>query len=509
MPTRLPLYATPFRPSPSPRQAPWQLKQGHTARGSSLRAVSSASTWLTGNPTAVSTDDILSTLPDLRSSTQTKIPVLLLTPGFSSWIDPAHAFLDRCVNQLFKASPNATPPSTVHFVTAIVDKIPTPREKIESSSTADLESEGISLLLIDASNVQGKAASSRLVRDTQTEESALLLRTQAASSRQVYEVGLRLANTVFLTGKESTIAGMRWKYDDASEKFWLEKTVDLSKCVVKTTGENARASVSLPLYPVCQRRTVVSSMGNILRQISKPTTNGSVQPMPASSELEKDLPRYIKEHNIVDQRVSVWALVEGPDHLVDPTQETSHSRVIESIRRGGKLHRVVSGGGGWGKKQGLLSLDPEISFLEADQQETMPLLESLFTESHSTDTPVDLPLLFDQDTVDSLTTLSQVARQGDHIQFFVSVDPETIEYAHSEISQDAQAKITSYQFGVVADPEAAPGLNSTEESDLRIIPNYFGAASEKAMTYTQLNPEAESIVRTKLDIPGARVELSF
>src|SRR5699024_1951031 len=103
-------------------------------------------------------------------------------------------------------------------------------------------------------------------------------------------------------------------------------------------------SFDLPLHPVSQRRRVVSSMGNILRQITNSTDDSSSDAMPASSELEKELPRYISEHNIADPLVSVWALVEKAD-MKPSMGEGVQDHITNALRAGGKLYRVMSGGG--------------------------------------------------------------------------------------------------------------------------------------------------------------------
>ncbi|KAL2004308.1 hypothetical protein VTN02DRAFT_3102 [Thermoascus thermophilus] len=474
-----------------------------------------AITWLTQTPTDIRPSDVLSHLPTAsHSSIPANVPVLLVTPAFASWIDPSNSFLEDWVNTLFTTSSDHSPQSPLYAVAAVVDKLPDPRNSIgdvkgvsEGTAPVSSESDGLSLLLARGSDVLGKVAEPSRFGGTGTEEPVLVHSIQPArpavnaeTFSAPYTVGLRLANTVFINGNDRTMFGMRWNYDSAAGRFSLNQCLNLSSCTVVSSANSVRSSLELPLYPVSRRRKVISSMGNILRQVSKSADGESDEPMPASLELEESLPRYLAEHHIVNRRVSVWALVEQSD--CSPLTETNNQEhVARAIRKGNRLHRVVSGGGGWGKKQGLLSLDPETNFAEAHGDSLV--LDELFRPSGATtaqEEPLDLPVLED------IPSLSQIAKPGDYIQFFVSVEPE---YRKNDSSG-----AMSCHFGVSIVRET-PQLDAAERGhskDLAVLPGYFGALSEKAITYSQPVQNAGSTDEggeccTKLDIPGCRVTL--
>jgi hypothetical protein len=359
------------------------------------------------------------------------------------------------------------------------------------------------------SNFHGKAAPPRLIRSSASEETNLLVSIQTGSpgqtnNRPTHEIGLRLANTVFVNGKETTISGTQWLRDSGSNEYILEQSVDLTSCMVTIASQAVNTALDLPLDRVSERRKVISSMGNILRQLGKSTDPASNESMPASSELEKEIPRYIAEHKIVDQRVSVWALVEKPDMVVADEASSAHDRLIQSLQQGGKLHRVMSGGGGWGKKQGLLSLDPEVSFSGTANRDDLVALSQIFEPDNM---PTDTLPSFDKGiTVDDLSLLSQVASAGDFIQFFVAVEPTCSQSKVSDEAGSAELSV-SYHFGIVADSmELETHESSTKEKDLVAMPYRFGALSEKAIAYSQPVKGAGS-ESTKLDIPGSRVLL--
>ncbi|KAJ5386688.1 hypothetical protein N7509_009229 [Penicillium cosmopolitanum] len=453
-----------------------------------------AHTWLTKTPETITTDDILSSLS--FSPAKDTTPLLLVTPKFAHWLDPTDEFLPKLLGRLYTGS------DPIYAVAAIVDKLPNisafPMAPSQTSAAFEgAEPEGLSLLVVPQLNVQGKAAPPH------------------AADLSTHQIGLRLAHTIFVNGKESTLLGMRWTWDKTAGDngaFALNDSVDLTNCIVKTSSSVAdiQSTLTLPLHPVGQRRKVISSMGNILRQVSKSTDPDSVAPMPASTELEKELPRYISENNIVDQRVSVWALIEKPTATVSCSQHG----LLESVSHGGKLHRVISGGGGWGKKQGLLSLDPEIAFPGTAGKVELDHLDDLF--SHNTSKVSDLPPPFLDGLVgDDLSILSQVATEGDFIQFYVSTESTPSPQDESR-QNNAPSDAISYCFGIVSDAEQLD-THPNENKALASLPNTFGALSEKGITYSRSMPMDEeqqettewgSGLHTKLDIPGCQVILS-
>jgi hypothetical protein len=407
----------------------------------------------------------------------------------------------------------------IYAVAAIVDKLPNtsafPTAPSQTSAAFEgAEPEGLSLLVVPQLNVQGKAAPPRRFGGPALEETDLGISVDAADL-STHQIGLRLAHTIFVNGKESTLFGMRWTWAKTAGDngaFALDDSVDLTNCIVRSSSSVAdiQSTLTLPLHPVGQRRKVISSMGNILRQVSKSTDPDSVAPMPASTELEKELPRYISENNIVDQRVSVWALIEKPTATVSCSQHG----LLESVSHGGKLHRVISGGGGWGKKQGLLSLDPEIAFPGTAGKVELDHLDDLF--SHNTSKVSDLPPPFLDGLVgDDLSILSQVATEGDFIQFYVSTE-STPSPQNESRQNNAPSDAISYCFGIVSDAEQLDA-HPNEIQALTSLPNTFGALSEKGITYSRSMPmdedqqetmECASGLHTKLDIPGCQVILS-
>lgn len=462
-----------------------------------------------------SPDDVLSTLPPLpsRYDAANSIPLLLVTSGFAHWLDDSDPFLAQFLNRLYPSGSSST---TLYAVAAVIDKLPrnpAPSTEPTPGYRENSEAEGLSLLIVGKEDVHGKAKPQRRIGGPASEEPDLVICVQNRGEGNpfvgsTYQVGLRLAHTIFLNGKESTLFGIRGSYDENLDAYTLDSKVDLTSCVVTSAANTVHSDLALPLHPVTQRRRVITSMGNILRQVAKSTDPGSIEPMPASSELEKELPRYINENNILDQRVSVWALVEKPDVVIADPNAAVQDRVVESLRQGGKLHRVMSGGGGWGKKQGLLSLDPEVSFPGTARRHGLVGLDELFNPNP--DAPLEMPsFLANGMGGDDLSQLSQVATAGDFIQFFVGI--ESVPSQNGVQVDHRHDESVTYRFGVVSDVEGAEmvSVNKGEEALVR-VPNSFGALSEKAIAYTQpvVQGNKTSNSSTKLDIPGCLVTLN-
>ncbi|KAL2854918.1 hypothetical protein BJY01DRAFT_204574 [Aspergillus pseudoustus] len=471
-----------------------------------------ACTWLTSTPGQITPDDILSSLPQSPPGlTPDYTPILLLTPAFAHWADQKSPFLEQWMNKFSQQTRGASVQELIYAVIAVVDRLPRSRSQ-NGHSTSDesaAESEGLSMLFVQNKYVQGKPAASRQVRAVEKEEPTVKFSFQRsvdpreAIHPDLHEIGLRLANTIFLNGKENTLIATRWSYDPSVKKIGLKGSVDLSLCSLTVNYTGIRKSLELPLYPVGERRKVISSMGNILRQIGKHADNKSDEPMPASSELERELPRYIDEHNIVDRRVSVWALIETSAESPYSKSRHSQSDLAQSIQAGAKLHRVMSGGGGWGKKQGLLSLDPEVSF-EQSEKESILALGDLFSENAQGSTNGITPPFDPRMFMEDLSTLSQAAEPGNYVQFFASIEQDRLPSSQSQSPPSSEESI-SYNLGVVSDAETLPSQTEPQQ-DLTVVPGYFGALSEKAITYLQPVDEISETC-TKIDVPGSRVAL--
>jgi hypothetical protein len=182
-----------------------------------------------------------------------------------------------------------------------------------------------------------------------------------------------------------------------------------------------------------------------------------------------------------------------------------------SFLAGARLHRVVSGGGGWGAKTGLLSLDPDLSYLASSPE--YPL------HGHR------LPS-FDGPEY----TVNNIAKEGELIQFFASTSQELERVRKPEHSQshsfDKFSKSKPHHtcvFGVCPSQEDSR-LDPHCEAEfpkkqplIHSFPNHFGALSEKGISikyerYTSghIDPTGSSnssltLGRSKVDVPFSSI----
>lgn len=160
---------------------------------------------------------------------------------------------------------------------------------------------------------------------------------------------------------------------------------------------------------------------------------------------------------------------------------------------------LVSGGGGWGLKEGLVSLDPqsELDFLP------QPLT----------------------DDIQSLSSVSQIAEPGSYIQFFIpeNVLPvkteESLEKQQERTNDNSSAETknellrisslilgtTSSSMDYIPDPISAADDGLTKEAekqkDFEVYLSHFGALSERGIFYVAQNLNFSKRRSTKLDIP--------
>ena len=111
---------------------------------------------------------------------------------------------------------------------------------------------------------------------------------------------------------------------------------------------DAKADAYLPLKQLTFPRRIEAGMGNILKQTSSDTNT----PQGASRELEKAVLDYTSSPSApsLSEKFSIFA-------RLTPHSPTAHENLFTAP--GARIHRVLSGGGGWGNKAGLLSLDPQ------------------------------------------------------------------------------------------------------------------------------------------------------
>ncbi|SPN97088.1 uncharacterized protein DNG_00604 [Cephalotrichum gorgonifer] len=204
-------------------------------------------------------------------------------------------------------------------------------------------------------------------------------------------LNMPLANTVFQNGRESTLLASSWK-SQSQTTFTLANTIEKTRQEIALPG--GAPSLSVPLIPVTPRRKILGCLGNIISQIEIDGVG-----VPASTELENEVQVVYDRRaaagnlNSEGMPVDIWALVSTPHGTVTPKIESimdgleaaefdgpeeegavaqrNSASVAKLLLSGFQLHRITSGGGGWDKRRGRLSLDPTWSTSELTPDETM------------------------------------------------------------------------------------------------------------------------------------------
>lgn len=367
----------------------------------------------------------------------------------------------------------------------------------------------------------------------------ITIRLQEKTNLQVDDINLLpafelpLANTTFQTGQDSLMYASRWKQadDDSINCIWKESGISSTQCITLPTldmkrygnvrynlvetqsiaesrGANHYSAITMPLVQLSKPRQILASRGNVISRVS--SDESLEEGVPASTELELAVAAYLEDQEGTSGPLAVWALVvprecdtslvarlcEHEKSFKDTTRtsvSSSHIAFMPSvlIERGATLRRVLSGGGGWGVKAGLLSLDPDTS--------------------HGV-SPMESSRLLDLD--EDLTTgtmFKSIARSGDLIVFYAAPDTSLFEITRDE-SITAPPIESSIELGVIPStiddiPDAPTNVSAdtTDGTNVKFRPNHFGILSETGMSIAGASNQDRPLeMKTKLDVPFTR-----
>ena len=268
------------------------------------------------------------------------------------------------------------------------------------------------------------------------------------------------------------------------------------------------AGATLPLTPLTPVRPIASCMGNIITKLQGPGKDAEI---PASQELEQAVAQYLNEQDAAPQTLTVWSLVVPAKVVQEQRSLFSVTRrqwsiyskdpqalsymISQWVWRGAKLRRVLSGGGGWGQKAGLLSLDPD------DQYKAKPADVSL------------MPSFLTDIQADQAPKIANIAKRNDSIAFFAFVDEAVRVKSPTTTARKALQPQSpwSLAFGVtpstvddVVSPTEPFSITHDNQNKFEVHTGHFGALSEGGLC---LERPSEN-VRTKLDVPNSRFSFS-
>ncbi|KAL8767969.1 MAG: hypothetical protein Q9209_005640 [Squamulea sp. 1 TL-2023] len=415
----------------------------------------------------------------------------------------------------------------IDVLAAVVDRISYPTSKVKNALTVAVSTgevnysgKGISVLMTDSEsaapdlwsqggNVKEEATSTVRSRSTLSFHFGANRElvdppgeNVTAKSFQSKTVKLPVANTIFHNGRETSIQAQRWVVGETIleptlaciNRSWLHEQVLRVAFPHPPEPDKFPLQVAVPLSRINPYQRVATSMGNVIRQLYslKDTAkagelNFESEAEPASKQLESAVASWISKIGNKTQAVEVWALIRPPTVL----QKFCKSSFSKVIKAGGHFHKVLGGGGGWGNRQGLLALDPEVDF------DVTPEL----TMAHD----------FDDEgpEVEGSSDSAQIVNPGDIVEFFARKPIKSSTTIHSAATGSIRLKCPpSFVFGTTPSTiDAVPETNGTapqgfSPSHCVFVPRHFGMLSEQGVSLTTVSIDGE-VSRTKIDVPHA------
>ena len=515
------------RPYTDTRTAATERSCSHTSRllARTILIPSSShahAAWAHSSPPPDRVEDVLHHLPVAEHHAGGRLDIVLLfTPSLAHLAHPTSSFVRDAVGRLLPASEAIEASRTARrcrVLAAVVDRLPGHRTSTTdpdisslAPGTGDDEREGISLLAVSSA----AGSLSTIVRPTlagthpdggaerSERPPSLSLRMPPEGKGHALinrRLDVRLANTLFHTGHESTMVASDWSSPVEARQWTCHGQDRCIQVELNLTHHDSKvrwsSDLRIPLTPLTPPRRIVESFGNILRRLE---VDGDGQtPVPASQELELALDAYLIDRGTRAQPVNLWALIIPRRRFWTADVAWDGSDVARSIHVGARLHRVWSGGGGWGSNRGLLALAPA-----HDQTEAGPSPASGDGDGK------------DQDV--ARLRLSQVAAPGDYVQFLLPsafrtdqlVDrPSSIPDLHPAKTSGRILSVVvgvagNHELPVSSDPPSAPA-----QVGLETIDDHFGVLSTRGLDHrSRMGGDDDPEMATTIDVPSTRLHM--
>ncbi|KAI1762094.1 hypothetical protein GGR53DRAFT_442319 [Hypoxylon sp. FL1150] len=427
---------------------------------------------------------------------------IFASPNYATWLED-ETFMSNILEALFEEH-GGQAGGDVNVLSAVADGL-TPKQ-LSGEPQA-----GLSFLYssypILPSLWNDKEFGSNINRDK--ESSVTFISRPLPGNTGSLETTLPLANTIFQNGRRCTLFASKWQPKSNKSITLTSMREKISQIIRPSINQGDHTHPLLPLLPLTLPRKVVAGLGNIVRQVE---INGSATP--ASKELESLIPKVFDTRARLDESympkpIGVWCWVIPPNVVdeqslfdlktfqAESTQSEAElsvgvmptfSKLLSSKCR---LHKILSGGGGWGAKQGLLSLDPETNYSSSDQDDVEMFIKA-FQER------------------DSPGSSEGLVTPGSYLMF--CIEPHWTE-KNTKLSQKL-VPIT----GLGVAPSDDEDVNFTSPSDnIEVVDDHFGVVSKSGLflrSTDEYDPESmrsDSTPRTsfttKVNLPQASLLL--
>ena len=442
---------------------------------------------------------------------------LYATPEFLSWFDEGSRFIPNFLNHVYANWPAHLPESHIptdsdsmaDFVRtkiAIVDRIPFPNGASSGCPgfSLALTKVGRKFMVESKSSDINPAVSSNLVGKIRRKLHCNHSRSLWAS----HTLTLETSNTMFSNGRRSTQFVETWSQslESANSTGFVSHGDRFHSAVLPSVASDSQLSIRLPLQRLTEKREIANCMGNIISKLMASSSDGLIS-QPASLELEKKVTALISEVKEVGTALTIFALIYPrtnaqansgiiperlpdfagqrrltPEDIETPSPFPSPESIGLAILSGARLHRVTSGGGGWGNKQGLLSLEPATHI------------------AASRDALDDSVTALDGENTFSVKSLvHNIAQPGDSVEFYAALTSEESDstLVHKYCAPNAFAPknsnlelegsnigVVNFVFGTI--PPQTPSTSNASSflgSAPIVFHDHFGMLSEKGILF--------------------------
>jgi hypothetical protein len=550
-----------------------QIRPSYTTNTSSPEAENllRTCTVLTSDPSTTSLQELLDRIPQFQPGNESGLFtdfLLLVTPSYAASLRKQKDVIEQALTRIFPVKDldktlysrlGQDSREAVRLVAAVVDRLPKPSE-LSASAVGDNGSEGIALRLIANENpiwkpeitIDGPRVEANL-SDNKYRFLSFHLNDSSTPAHMLPIVQLPLANTIFHNGLSSTLIWRKYAVQQGGKGLIQidERVCDSHR--VKLPRQPGLDDVnsltfSVPLVPLTSARSVVACMGNIIRRLSGNSglvaQDDTKEAILASHELEQSVTSYHKTRGLSPRAVSVWALVipektftgglsmatkvlgernlpELWNAASDHDSDASQPNLLTLLQHGARLHKVLSGGGGWGKKAGLLSLDPDSGYGQHPPWEEITPTQQTEPEyiQGLSSVPAELQHVWGFEPQE----LPSIVSKGDYIQFYVSPSASSEEApsqpeATTDKSAQSNSHVRTVEFGCVPstvdDMPNSQTVSTNLQDTVQTYPNHFGALSETGIAmFFGLRSDKSSLSKThdaadaatKVDVPFSRI----
>ncbi|KAJ4009058.1 hypothetical protein NW752_009006 [Fusarium irregulare] len=436
------------------------------------------------------TKDLSELLQTVRSQVKIANPsrhdaaVILATPQYAQWLEK-DGFMEEFID-LLSGSEKA---DQFHVLGAVVDHIAPP---VPSNKPI----QGLSILRGKLDSILPGLWTAEPPKAREDADKVAALTMDLGNPH----LTIPLTNTTFQNHKTSTLIVRRYDLSQSSpklveknEKYWQQISLPLKKQLPSIDD----LGIWAPLVPLTHPRVVTESFGNIVRRVS--VENESV---PASNELEPAVDElHVRKSDLVQSPMGIWSIITPPtfaqsgssSNSTDPDPEatfkdgqnikelvsSTSGHLVDLYRQGGRLYQILSGGGGWGAKKGLLSLDPQRTHFSLSEEEEMQRFIQAMDGGNFV--PV-----------------------GSKIQFFASTE--------TSATEPTGAQETGVVFGTASRVETETDSESSQP-EARLLEDHFGALSNDGIFVTSSDAAAVTTPGFnndwKLNVPNSRIYVSI